>query len=268
MIDIYEKECVTCLEAKLPREGRRAGTVFLFLVDGMLIDTGPQSIESYLLPFYRTNKIDTVVLTHHHEDHTGTASWLQKEREIPVYIHPRGIAACREPCNYPKYRQESWGVRKPFSPLSLGDRIPSRHEEWEVIYTPGHSNDHIALFHEETGRLFSGDLFVTPRPKVIMKTESVPTIKSSIRSLLKLGFTSMFCSHSGYIENGRTMLQEKLDHLEALTEEVTKLYGQGDTVADINKKIFPKKYAIVEASGGEWDSLHIVSSIINEELKK
>jgi|SRR5690625_503175 len=184
----------------------------------MLIDTGPQSIEADLLSFYHTNKIDKVVLTHHHEDHTGTAQVLQKE--------------------------------------------------WEVIYIPGYSDDHVALFDKETGRLFSGDLFVTPKPKVIMKTESVPIIKSSIRSLLDLDFTSMFCSHSGYIENGRTMLQEKLDHLETLTDKVTKLYERGDTAARINEKLFPEKYIIVEVSEGEWDSLHIVSSITDELKEK
>src|SRR5699024_1151351 len=124
----------------------------------------------------------------------------------------------------------------------------SRQKEWQVIHTPGHSDDHVALFDEETGRLFSGDLFVTPKPKVIMKTESVPTIKSSIRSLLELDFTSMFCSHSGYIENGRTMMQEKLNYLETLTAEVTELYEWGDTAIEINEKLFPKKYAIIEVS--------------------
>src|SRR5699024_5079336 len=110
------------------------------------------------------------------------------------------------------------GRRKQFNPLSLSDRIQSRRDVWEVIHTPGHSDDHVALYHEATGRLFSGDLFVTPKPKVMMKSESVSTIKRSIRSLLQLNFTSMFCSHSGYIKNGRTMLQEKLDYLETLTE--------------------------------------------------
>jgi len=200
MIEVYEREGVTCLESTLSRNGRRASSVFLFLVDGMLIDTGPQSIESDLLPFYRTHKIDMVVLTHSHEDHTGTAQWLQKEQEIPIYIHPLGISECQEPCNYPRYRQESWGVRKQFNPLSLSDRIQSRRDVWEVIHTPGHSDDHVALYHEATGRLFSGDLFVTPKPKVMMKSESVSTIKRSIRSLLQLNFTSMFCSHSGYIK--------------------------------------------------------------------
>jgi len=33
----------------------------------------------------------------------------------------------------------------------------------------------------------------------------------------------------------------------------------------IRNRLFPKKYPIIKFSGGEWDSLHIVTSIMNEK---
>ncbi|UOQ94817.1 MBL fold metallo-hydrolase [Halobacillus shinanisalinarum] len=265
MIHVYEKEDVICVKGNIEGSGRKGRTVYVFLVDGMLIDTGPKCLESDLIPFYEDHSIELVTLTHSHEDHTGTASWIQENREIPIYIHEKGINICAQSCPYPKYRQMAWGIRKEFTALPLGETIQSRSQKWKVIYTPGHADDHISLFHEETGRLFSGDLFVDPKTKVIMDSESIPVIMNSIRTLLSYDFESMFCCHAGYIQDGKRMLKQKLTYLENLCSEVNSLHKEGLSIDEINKKLFPKKYPIVAVSGGEWDSLHIVSSIISDE---
>ncbi|WP_246589562.1 MBL fold metallo-hydrolase [Desertibacillus haloalkaliphilus] len=190
MVQQLEKEGVTCIQMNF--EGRRK--VFSFLVDGMLVDTGAQSIESDLIPVYKELSFDFVALTHSHEDHAGNASWIQENRDVPLYIHPKGVDRCAEPCTYPKYRQDIWGIRQSFKALPLEDNIRSRNYEWKVIYTPGHSDDHISLFHEESGRLFSGDLFVTPKTKVMMRSESFPQMVNSIRTLLRYDFSSVFAA--------------------------------------------------------------------------
>lgn len=262
MIDVYEREGVTCVEGIIGRPGHKETKIYLFLVDGMLIDTGPKCLESDLIPFYENNSFDQVTLTHSHEDHTGTASWIQENRDVPIFIHDKGISICAQPCPYPKYRQVSWGIRKEFKALPLGDTVQTRNQEWKVIYTPGHADDHVSLFHEETGRLFPGDLFVAPKTKVIMDSESIPLIMNSIRTLLSYDFESIFCCHAGYIKDGKRMMRQKLAYLEDLSGEVNRLHKEGLSITEIDKKLFPKKYPIVAVSGGEWDSLHIVSSII------
>ncbi|WP_449355414.1 MBL fold metallo-hydrolase [Virgibacillus natechei] len=265
MIDIFEKEDVICVEGKIEQKGTPGQAIYTFLVDGMLIDTGPKQLEAELTPFYEEHAIDLVTLTHSHEDHTGTASYFQEKGNVPIYIHPLGITTCRAVCPYPKYRQIAWGVRDPIETRPIGDTIQSRNTEWKVIYTPGHAADHISLLDEETGRLFSGDLFVNPKPKVIMDSESIPVTMNSIRKLLSYDFGSMFCCHAGYIQDGKAMLEKKLDNLENLSGEVKQLYKEGLSVDEITQRFFPKKYSIIKASGGEWDSKHIVSSILSEE---
>ena len=78
-----------------------------------------------------------VILTHSHFDHAG------------------GVAAVRE-----RYAPTVCG----FSPgpgidriLRDGERLRVGDREFEVIHTPGHSNDSICLFNEDEGVLFSGD---------------------------------------------------------------------------------------------------------------
>ena len=258
MVDVYERENITCVELEVPN----LPNLFLFTTDGLLIDTGAKSYENQIIPFLKEASIDVVALTHSHEDHTGTAPWIQENLNIPMYISPLGIDTCSRLAPYPKYRQDIWGKRKPFKPLPISDKVQSRKKEWIVLDTPGHSQDHIALLNKESGTLFTGDLFVSPKTKIIMKSESIPQIMDSIRRVLTYDFGSMFCCHAGYIQDGKTKLHQKLDYLENLCGEVNNLYANGLSVEEIDQKIFRRKYPITFVSDGEWDSLHIITSLI------
>lgn len=268
MLASFEKEGVLCIEGTVEKEDGSRRKVYNYLVDGMLVDTGPQCLAAELTPFYEKHSLESVVLTHSHEDHSGMAPWIQTNWEIPIYVHPKGINICAERCPYPIYRQETWGTRTEFVALPIGETVNSRSKAWEVIYTPGHAEDHVALFHKETGRLFSGDLFVSTKTKVIMESESIPSIMRSIRKLLTYDIQSMYCGHAGYIPNGKDKLRQKLQYLEQLCDDVDALSQKGLSVEAIDRKIFPKKYPIVGISGGEWDSLHIVTSIVEHKMKK
>lgn len=265
MINAYEREGVICVEGVLTESGR---TVFSFLVDGMLIDTGPEKLQQEIVSFCETHSFDFVALTHSHEDHTGNAAWIQETFHVPLYIHPRSIDFCGEPGVYPEYRQQTWGQRRAFKALPLGESIRSRTLEWQVIPTPGHADDHTAFFHPETGRLFTGDLFVSAKTKVIMDTESIALIMESIRTLLTLEFTSLFCSHAGYFANGRGQLERKLNYLEKLSVKVRNLGNQGYSAQEIKNRLFPVPYPIIAFSHGEWDSLHVITSILADHANK
>lgn len=259
MIKVYEKENVVCIEGFL-KETR--SKVFMYVVDGMLIDTGAEKMQSALDEVLEDYTVDQVVLTHHHEDHTGNAAWIQQHQQIPFFIHPLGLETVQRDGDYPEYRRQTWGSRTAFKVQSLPKQIRSRNLAWQVIYTPGHADDHVALFHEATGRLFSGDLFVSPKTKVIMKGESIPLIMVSLRKLLALPIQSLFCSHAGYLENGRVLLEEKLAYLENMQRDVLQLYKEGKSVEEINRQLFPEPYPIIAISSGEWDSIHMVTSVI------
>jgi len=45
--------------------------VNVFVTDGLMIDTGSESLLSDWIPFFQSVDFDQVVLTHYHEDHTG-----------------------------------------------------------------------------------------------------------------------------------------------------------------------------------------------------
>ncbi|MFY0543812.1 MBL fold metallo-hydrolase [Brevibacillus sp. H7] len=258
MIEVSTVEDVVCVK------GGQSLQVYLFLVDGMLVDTCSQNMQQDLIPFYQSSTIESVVLTHSHEDHVGTAAWLEKNKNVPIYIHPTSIEFCSKPITYHMYRQIYWGIREPFAAEPLPDSIHSNHYVWKIIETPGHADDHVVLLNEETGQLFSGDLFLTPKPKVIMSHESVPKIMDSIRSVLTYDFQSMFCCHAGHVPDGKRLLHMKLDYLENVCGEILHLHQQGYSISEIKNQLFPKDLPIISVSEGQFDSEHIVRSVVTE----
>lgn len=262
MIEVTTHENVLCIK------GGHYMPVYLFLVGGMLVDTGAPNMLQVLTPFYQSSEIELVVLTHSHEDHVGTAAWLQQNKNIPIYIHPSSIEFCSKPITYQLYRQDFWGIREPFCAQPLPDPVHSNRFEWQVIATPGHADDHIVLINEETGQLFSGDLFLTPKPKIIMSHESIPAIMNSIRTVLTYDFQSMYCCHAGYVANGKHLLQMKLDYLENLSGEILYLHEQGYSILEIKNQLLPHDVPIISLSEGQFDSMHIVRSVVIEMEKE
>ena len=84
------------------------------------------------------NKVEQVVLTHDHSDHTGILP-LIREAFNPVV------------CAFSPFIE---GVDRV---LRHGDTIRIGSGVFEVIHTPGHSSDSICLFNREHGVLFTGD---------------------------------------------------------------------------------------------------------------
>lgn len=238
--------------------------VYCYLIDGVLIDTGSQSLHKQFEAFIDQADFDQAMLTHYHEDHTGGAAYIEKTKNPPIFLNEKTIDHCAQPADYPLYRKLFWGKRKPFHARTMPETFASRNAAWDVIDTPGHAFDHKAFLNQETGQLFTGDLFVSERTKVVLAEENLPGIIRSLERVLTYDFQDVFCSHAGFVEDGRTALERKRDYLLSLQQEVWALQKEGNPAEAIRKKLFPKKYPIIKFSGGEWDSLHIVTSIMND----
>jgi len=245
------------------RWGRHSMTVSVYLIDGMMVDTGPIKKRKDLIPLFNEWKPSQVVLTHHHEDHTGMAASLQ-EKGVPIYIHASGIPLCTDPMKLPLYRRVFWGERPPFQPAPIGQEHDSLNYKWEVIPTPGHAEDHIVLFNKEKGWMIGGDLYVHPQPKSAFSFESFPKMASSLRKVLTYDFDVYFCSHAGIIQNGRRAIQRKLDYLESVIQEIHHYESVGLSPREIHKKMFPKSHPMHVLSFFENSPRHIVNSVLSK----
>lgn len=237
---------------------------YSFAIDGLIIDAGGTSLRSHFLDFWKKQSIDALYCTHIHEDHTGCADWFENHLNVPIYLNKRSIKEAKKTGKYPIYRKLYWGKRKPFHPQPIPERFSSRTQQWTSIFTPGHSYDHTALLNETTGQLFSGDLYVQTKTKVAMESESIPEIIQSLETVLRYDFKDVFCCHAGYLENGRDRLEAKLAYLKETEEQVLMLHQRGFSIKEIQTRLFPRKYPITLFSYGQWDSKHIVTSILTQ----
>lgn len=259
---VWEYCGVRVFQGKASICGITAIKTFSFLWAGSMVDTGPSRLEKRFFSMLSNCRVDRVLLTHSHEDHSGNAARLQEERGIPVYVGTSSIEICKKDAGIPLYRRLVWGGRKKFDPAPLGEAIETGEGFLEVIATPGHSQDHVCFLDSKNGFVFTGDLFVTPRTRTIMRSESVPGIIRSIRKLLKEDFKTVFCAHAGVVENGRGMMEAKLEHLERLSEEVLRMHRSGMGVRQIERKFFKPQF-LTFFSGSEWSPRHIITSIIS-----
>jgi glyoxylase-like metal-dependent hydrolase (beta-lactamase superfamily II) len=107
-----------------------------------LIDVGsdPSVIDSLqeVATGIGKSKVEQVILTHDHSDHTRILPMIRQIFNPVVYA-------------FSPFMNGVDHVLKNGQTLRIGDR------EFEVIHIPGHSDDSIALYSEEDGILFLGD---------------------------------------------------------------------------------------------------------------
>lgn len=235
--------------------------VYLYLLDGVLIDCGPEIMQPDILPFLEEYKPRAVVLTHLHEDHCGMALWIEQNLEIPIYIAPGDIAEAASDADYAEYRHLTWGDRKAFHALPLGDTFKTESHVLKIIDTPGHIPHHSVLFEESSGALFSGDLYVRSRPRFAAPEENGAKMIESLKSVLELPFTTVFCAHAGIMENGREKLEKKLGYLLELQGKVHDMRRNGMTDEEIDSQLFPEEQLITIVSDGEWTSLNLIKTL-------
>lgn len=237
----------------------------IYFIDGLLIDTGTIRKKKQLIPIFNAWDIDKVLLTHHHEDHSGLAYWLESEKKVPIYSHKLGVQKGTINSRLPFYRRVFWGPKKSYNPLETDETFSTKQYTWEVIHTPGHAKDHIALYNKEKGWLFGGDLYVQRRPKSMFSFESVPHLIQSLEKVLTYDFTTYICSHVGVIPNGYEVIAEKLSYLYFIQKKVLTLHKQGLSAVDIRKQLLPEHHLLHYLSFFDNSPIHLIRSIINEQ---
>ena len=260
MLRIETHDGVTCVGGKASLLGTSI-PVWVYLIDGLLVDTGPYALKKPLVEVFSEHSLERVVLTHRHEDHAGLAAWLEQELGVDVLAPPSAIAELAAPARLPLYRRLIWGRRPGFSAQPIPGEIETAGHRFRVIAAPGHTKEHIVLFEPDTGWLFSGDVFVRSTPVVAFAEEDMTELMRSLESLLRLDVTMLFCSHAGPLLEGHRALTEKLEKLEALRRRVGELRSDGLPDAQIASRLFPKKSLVEVVSRGEWSRRRLIETL-------
>ena len=153
--------------------GRPFMSVYLYILDGLVIDTGQRHMQKTVIDLLGEKKLQQILLTHHHEDHSGNASALCSHHQIEACGHP--ITVQKMATGFPilPYQRFIWGRSKKIRLLPLGPVVESNRYKLVPVHTPGHSKDHTVFFEETNGWLFPGDLYLGQRIRYFRADEKI-----------------------------------------------------------------------------------------------
>jgi ribonuclease/clavin/mitogillin len=235
-----------------------------FVVDGMLIDTGPPATVRELLGYVRGRGIDKIVITHHHEDHVGGAATLSRELGVPVLAPGPAIGMLSEGLRIPLYRKVVFdGAPLPFRAEPLGESVEAGPYRFRVVPTPGHSADHVCLFEETRRWLFTGDLYVHERVTMFRRIEDVWQHMDSLRRVLALGPELLVCSQSGFFVDARLHLERKIRYWERLEREARALSERGMGEREITRRLLGREGLRTYASGFEFSKRRLIRGLLS-----
>ena len=244
--------------------GRPLFVACAYYLDGLLVDTGPPTTGGELDRLLDGMPVRTVVLSHAHEDHASAISRLQARGLTPL-AHPLAIDALAHPPHQRPYQRITWG-RQPASVASaVGDEVATRDFHFRIVPTPGHSMDHISLFEDRRGWLFAGDLYLAAQVKVLRTDEDPHGTIASLRRVLALPVTTLYCASGKIIEDGRGALQRKLDFMERLGDESRRRAAKGMDARRIRLELLGPETWWPVITGGHFSKQNLIAALLRPE---
>ncbi|RME88232.1 MAG: MBL fold metallo-hydrolase [Anaerolineae bacterium] len=239
-----------------------------YWVDGLLVDTGC----AHAAPEFRRALADfpvrRIVNTHSHEDHIGANGLLQKERpEVDILAHPLALPVLADPRHeqplHP-YRRIFWGWPDPSQgrPISDGAVIETERYRFQVLYTPGHSPDHLCLYEAERGWLFSGDLFVGGRDRALRAGYDIWGIIASLKRIAELPLQVLFPGSARVRHEPLEEIRAKIAYLEDLGGKVLELHRRGWSVPAIARRLLGGPMWVEVVTLGNFSRRHLVRSYL------
>lgn len=234
-------------------EGLRVGrfdlgissTCIVYRLSRCVIDTGPPNQWGTVRGFFQERSVEQVLITHHHEDHSGNGAHLQRQMHAAVYMPHRGLDPMRHGFPLRPYQHVIWGAPEWFVPravpseIRLADGLVLR-----PVATPGHSPDMTCYLEPHRGWLFTGDLYIASKPRYLRADESVDDEIESLRRVLEIDFATVFCAHRGVVPDGPGAIRAKLEYLLSLRDRVRELRREGQSIRAITRLLLGKEELI------------------------
>ncbi len=209
--------------------------------DPILIDTGykphfPQTQTLISTLGVDLNDIRLIINTHSHCDHIGGNKIIQGMSGCDIAIHSLGkyFSDTRDGWStwWYYFNQEADFFDGNLA-LADGDTIAVGPYDFEVIYTPGHAADGIALYHRQSKILISSDaLWGQDSPIYVLRVEGSRALFDALASLERLaqlevsivypGHGPPFTDMAAAIDRSTQRLQHYLVDKERLGEDLLK----------------------------------------------
>ena len=173
--------------------------------------------------------IQAVVLTHHHQDHTGGARVLAAELGLPLAAHPLTL--------------EALGVGPSVSTMELtgGSRLSvGPDQELDLLHTPGHAPGHLCLVDRREQMVLAGDMIANGSTVVIDPPQGdMALYMDSLARLLELGPQMILPAHGEPIVRGRRALSWLQDHRRWRERRILRALHETEDLHDLTRAAYP-----------------------------
>lgn len=215
--------------------------------------------------FLREHTLRQCVLTHHHEDHSGNADWVQKEFKVPLFGSPMTLNIVAEGVPVLPYQRFFFGRPEIAHLHKMEDMLTTEHYTFQMLPSPGHARDHQCLYVAEEGWLFAGDIYIADKIKVFKSGESVGQQIRTIERLLQLDFEVLFCAHNPRFKHGKKHLANKLAFLQDFEERVKRSAQQGKNRRGIIQDLpMQENWPFRIMTAGDVSLKNMVQSVLDE----
>ena len=196
----------------------------------LLVDAGvgdPRHLAELRTKLPSSRTLD-VVVTHAHPDHASGAPAVAEAFPAARFF------------KWPWADEDrKWAV--PWHGLVDGQAIGCGSESLQVVHTPGHSPDHVALWHEASRTAFVGDL-VLPGGSVMIHTSrggSLAEYLASLERIRSLAPERLLPAHGPAVTDPEQVLTTHLRHRRMRERQVIDALASGlDTVQSIADSIY------------------------------
>jgi glyoxylase-like metal-dependent hydrolase (beta-lactamase superfamily II) len=210
-----------------------------------IVDPGPDD-DSHLralLSAIGGRKVEAILLTHTHKDHSSLAPKLKAATGAPIWFEGRhrlsraprllelnGVA-----------RSSDWAL-VPDRVLKDGETIEVAGMRIEVIATPGHCANHLAFGLAGTPWLLSGDHVMGWNSTLVSVPDgSMADYLASLHKVIALPYAKYLPAHGGAIEDGRAYAEALLAHRQMRNEQIVDGVRKGArTIGQLLRAIYPQ----------------------------
>jgi glyoxylase-like metal-dependent hydrolase (beta-lactamase superfamily II) len=266
------------------------GAVNVYLIAGKsvtLVDVGPRTAEAWdaltggmeKLGF-RLQDIEQVVLTHHHVDHIGLLERVRKAAGARVFAHPLAVPYVEQEDSFMQFHdrfflelyrecgvpQEKLAIVQRYHQMMMTFSEPSKidglikHEqavpnlpEWQVLYTPGHSQSHLSLYREKDRLMIAGDHIIKhissnafiepPRDQSRTRPLTLVQYRTALEMCADMEIELILPGHGEPVTGHRQLIAQRLQRNWERTNTLRNLLRDGEKTAyQLSALLFPALY--------------------------
>ncbi len=216
----------------------------------LVVDPGPDDAEHLgrveRVVGERDAAVRSVVVTHHHLDHAAAAAAWAGRMACPVVASTPAVAGAHG------------------TVVGHGARVPLAGLDVEVVATPGHTRDHVAL-RLGTGALLTGDHVLGRGTSVVAHPDGdLAAYLDSLRRVLDLGPDVLYPGHGPELtEDPQAVLTYYRDHRRFRERQILAVLAEGPSTprglveriyAEVDHRLWPAAEASTRAALAALDA--------------